>query len=231
MKKIETYYVGGCVRDELMGIKPKDIDIAIVAPSYAAMKNYIESTGATIFLETPEFFTIRASSTIHGAVDYVLCRKDGVYRDGRHPDSVEMGTIHDDLARRDFTVNAIAKNTKTGEIIDPYHGQIAIERKLIRAVGDPVERFTEDKLRMYRAIRFAITKKFDLDYFVQRAMEDIPIKENEISADRVREELAKCFDANTLFTLQQLNMYPTLKHYAFDFCGIKLQPTLKTKIK
>src|SRR5688572_2507881 len=116
---VKVFEVGGAVRDKLLGLRPKDIDFAVEAPSFKAMHEFVSSTCSTIFLIKPEFLTIRAHHATMGAVDFVLCRKDGAYSDGRRPDTVEPGTIFDDLARRDFTINAMAFDEE-GNLIDPH---------------------------------------------------------------------------------------------------------------
>lgn len=119
---VKFYQVGGSVRDKIMGIKPHDIDFAIGAESFGAMREAILARGGKIFLEMEKFFTIRANLPELGSADFVLTRKDGSYSDGRRPDGVTVGTILDDLARRDFTMNAIAINVETGDILDPFDG-------------------------------------------------------------------------------------------------------------
>src|SRR4051812_9903063 len=108
MADAKIYLVGGAVRDKIMNITPKDLDYSIECESFDAMRQYIIDRGGTIFLETPQYFTIRAKVPELGAADFVLCRRDGMYKDNRRPETVEVGTIFDDLARRDFTMNAIA---------------------------------------------------------------------------------------------------------------------------
>ena len=117
-------------------------------------------------VRTPEFLTIRAQVPASEAkllartkvADFVLCRKDSASGDGRRPDSVEPGTVLDDLARRDFTMNAIARDVQTGEVLDPHGGREDIKWKTLRFVGDPMTRIREDGLRVLRGLRFMITK-------------------------------------------------------------------------
>lgn len=132
MSSIKFYQVGGSVRDSFIGLKSKDIDYAVEAPSFDAMREAIKERGGEIFLETPQFLTIRANVPGMGACDYVLCRKDGEYVDGRRPETVTAGTILDDLARRDFTMNAIAI-AEDGTILDPFDGRkdISQDRKSV----------------------------------------------------------------------------------------------------
>lgn len=223
---IKIYQVGGSIRDELLGVKSKDLDFAVEAPSFEAMEKYIVENGGQIYLSNPEFYTIRAN--FRGvAADYVLCRKDGVYTDGRRPDKVEAGTIFDDLSRRDFCCNAIAK-CEDGTLYDPYGGIQDIKDKVIRCVGKACDRFMEDSLRVLRAIRFSITKNFSLDIeVVQQIHSQVIINQlRNVSQDRIREELHKCFRANTLRTLQLLEYYSALRDAIFpDGGGIWLKPT------
>lgn len=225
----QFYQVGGSVRDHLLGIGSKDIDYAVEADSFDAMRDAVLSRGGKIFLETPQFFTIRANVPGLGSCDYVLCRKEGQYKDGRHPTEVSVGTIYDDLARRDFTVNAMAL-TETGELLDPHGGQQHLRERTLSCVGVASERFTEDGLRMLRAIRFAITKDFLIDddivdclrsplFFVPRLMG--------VSQERIREELVKCFAHNTNATLNMLGLFPGLRHHLFRDTGLWLKPTME----
>ena len=221
--------MGGSVRDELLGIKSKDIDYSVEAPSYDAMKAYIADVRkGTIFLESPEHFTIRAKIDGLGAADFVLCRKDGSYSDGRHPDSVEVGTLLDDLARRDFTMNAIAK-AEDGTIHDPHHGAVDLSFGKIKCVGKAEDRFKEDSLRILRAIRFSITKELTLDGTVQRALRDNELVNLLINVpvERIREELVKCFAYDSYRTLQTLMYdYPYVGKKVFDAKNLWLKPTI-----
>lgn len=225
---MKFYKVGGFVRDEILGLKSKDLDFAVECSSFEQMENYIASIGE-IFLSTPEYLTVRAKVPELGIADYVMCRKDGSYSDGRRPDKVEPGTIYDDLARRDFTINAIAIDVESGEYVDPHNGRFDITRKLIRCVGDANSRFSEDSLRMLRAIRFAITKGFVLNADVNRYIIHHGEEIKNVSNDRIREELYKCFQFDTIRTLRFLESYPKLRRYIFDSTNIWLKPTMREK--
>lgn len=201
---IKIFQVGGAVRDSLLGLKPKDIDFAVEAPSFEAMREFVHSSCKQIFLEKPEFLTIRALHPKMGAVDFVMCRKDGAYSDGRRPDSVEPGTIFDDLARRDFTINAMAID-EDGNLLDPHHGHRDLEDRLLRCVGLATDRFNEDALRILRAMRFSITKDLSLSMGIQAVFREPEIwvpKLEAVSTERVREELHKCFAHSTVKTLR-----------------------------
>jgi len=215
---INIYEVGGAIRDRLMKIPSKDKDYAVEAGSYQEMKDRILIGGGTIYLEKPEFLTIRCKMPGFGDADFVLCRKDGVYYDGRHPNSVEPGTIYDDLKRRDFTMNAIAFNVQTNEYIDPHGGVLDIANRVIRCVGNAHDRFTEDALRMLRALRFLITKNMTLSYDIVECLYDPSLLEGltNTSTDRVRDELTKCFKADTAQTLQLFSKFEMFRNYIFD---------------
>jgi len=224
---VKIYLVGGALRDRIMGLPTsKDLDYAVEAGSYAEMRDHILTNGGTIWQEREEYLTIRAKLPTLGDADFVLCRKDGAYSDGRRPDSVEMGTIYDDLARRDFTMNAIAQDVETGEYIDPYNGRTAIAVGFIKCVGNPFDRFNEDPLRMLRAIRFSITKSFSIvnETEIQLYDDRLINKLNTVSVDRVRDELTRCFKANSYETLLALNKFGRLTYTMF-----KLYPQLWLK--
>lgn len=241
------YLVGGAVRDKLMGLNAyHDLDFAVEADSFEDMKEFLmREWGVEIFLEIPEFGTIRGRFTAiteNGdvrsryfadltlgtiACDFVLCRKDGAYSDGRRPDSTAVGTIYDDLKRRDFTVNAMALMIN-GTLLDPFGGRSDVKRGKLSSVGTAKERLSEDALRIYRAVRFAVTKDFEIQFELKAAMRNVGVldKLDNVSAERIREELTKCFKHDTIKTLKLLNDFPELIQHAVDK-GIWLMPTTK----
>lgn len=226
------YMVGGAVRDGYMGITPKDIDYSVEAESYEAMRKYILDNGGEIFLETPEYFTIRAK-IIKNTSDYVLCRKDGEYTDNRRPDIVEIGTIYDDLERRDFTMNAIAVRSD-GVVIDPHNGRGDISKRIIRCVGNTYDRMNEDSLRMVRALRFSITKEMKIHPDIERSFSDNRLLNNlwtKISVDRVKDELMKMFQYDTVKTLRLIAKYPALEQVIFTMRNeqLWLKPTMEKR--
>ena len=159
-KGYKAYVVGGCVRDSLMGIEPDDWDITTSATPEQIKETLMGMKGCKIDShgKGEQFGTVVANFE---GVEYEITtyRCDGTYTDGRKPDSVSFcKNIVEDLARRDFTVNAMAYNHKEG-VIDPYGGQEDLRLKVIRCVGNAEKRFEEDRLRVLRAVRFAVRGK------------------------------------------------------------------------
>lgn len=220
------YLVGGYVRDSFLGVKSKDLDYAVETDSFDSMRELILAKGGEIFLETPSKFTIRANVPGLGATDYVLCRKDGEYLDGRSPETVEIGTIYDDLARRDFRMNAMAIDVDTGAILDPFNGQEDIQYKLISAVGSAEKRINEDKLRALRAVRFAVTKQFSIGSDIVNAILDLKVDDfKATSTERIREELFKMFSCDSKFSIDLLQEFPVLWDLIFKR-NIWFKPTV-----
>jgi tRNA nucleotidyltransferase (CCA-adding enzyme) len=217
---VEEYFVGGLLRDEIItathgtpNTKKSDIDIAVEASSYEEMKQHIIDSGGKIKVESPQFFTIRAILN-NQPVDYTLCRKEGTYKDGRHPDTVEIGTIVEDLARRDLTINAMARHVDSGTLIDPYGGVADIQQRVIRCCGDVETRCSEDYLRVLRILRFSITLGFKIAADTETILYHplyIDNLFNTVSDERIREEFTKCFMFDTGKTLEALDEYPLIK--------------------
>lgn len=224
--EIKRYLVGGAVRDLLLGEKPSDVDYTVEAPSFEAMEAWLVEKGHTIFLSTPEFGTIR-SRLGKEAADHVLARKEGPYTDGRHPDWVEVGTLEDDLKRRDFTVNAMAIDDESNELIDLFGGVRDLTNKRLRAVGDPRDRLREDPLRAFRAMRFAVTKDMTIDRDLDYAMKLVFVLDrlHSVSTDRIRVELGKMFAFDGVASMKiLLNSYPAYLNVVVGR-GIWFKPT------
>lgn len=247
MSAIRLLEVGGVVRDSLLNVRTKDIDYAVEIPymvgqdailGFDTMREFLVNQGFEIFVETPDFLTIRArfprsdprrAST---TADFVLCRSEGPYSDGRRPDYVRVGTLQDDLGRRDFTVNALARD-EDGYIVDLHHGVRDLRDRVLRCVGDPYDRMREDALRAMRALRFCITKGFRMPVELQRVINDGLTVEAlaRISVERREHELRLCFQHDTLYTLRWL--CSTMFSDAFReaaLLGIKLNPTHKRRL-
>lgn len=193
----EAYVVGGCVRDSLMNKDPEDWDLATNATPEEIQKLFKEA-GFDCFYEN-NFGTVgvllpekeRLYSEVAEITTY---RTEGAYRDKRRPDNVKWAkTIEEDLSRRDFTVNAIAVKIENGKsiFIDPFNGKKDLENKIIRAVGDPEQRFEEDALRIFRAVRFAGTLNFKIEEETLKAIKDNGAWILDISSERIRDELVK----------------------------------------
>lgn len=186
----EAWFAGGCVRDALMGIEPHDYDIASSA-SPAQVQALFEKTIDT----GAKHGTITVMS--HGMpVEVTTFRKEDQYTDHRHPEQVEfVRRIEEDLARRDFTINAMAWNPKHG-LLDPYGGRQDLDKKIIRAVGDPKKRFEEDALRMLRAWRFAARLGFDVEEETRKAIDACAGLTSVLSAERVVSEMEEILETN-----------------------------------
>lgn len=223
------YLVGGCVRDELMGKKPKDIDLVAIGGSYEELKNdLLENHNAVIFLERPEFLALRCKTPKFGACDIVLARADGFYSNGRKPDSVILAkTIEEDLARRDATCNAIAKDLSTGKYVDPFGGINDITNKTLRAVGNPLERIKEDSLRVFRYIRFNLTLRFQLEPSLQEAILNANHHADfsNVSNERVYEEVRKMFEFDSFLAFEVMRQVPWYRFFVLS--RLNFMPLLK----
>lgn len=181
----ENYLVGGCVRDSIIGRTPKDWDITTIATPEEIQKIFPDS-----FYEN-DFGTVGVKTDI-GVVEVTPYRLESTYSDSRHPDEVKWAKkLEEDLARRDFTINAMAYDVEKGELVDIFDGQSDLEKKLIRTVGKADDRFREDALRMFRALRFASELGFAIEHDTQQAIEDNADLMSKISKERIKDELTK----------------------------------------
>lgn len=249
MLKYTLYQVGGAVRDRLLGIEnPKDIDFTVVITSTDSIVDArfafdwfiaeIKSEGYEVFLVTPEMFTIRAKfpkdHPQSGLVaDFVIARKESGFVEGtRRPLRVELGTLVDDLERRDFTVNAIAMDG-AGTIIDPFGGVEDLDEMMLRCPVNAVTSFNDDPLRLLRAFRFNVTKGFFITAPIIDAIErmDVDRFKETVSTERIREELDKMFRFDTVRALDALNRlrFTNNKLSKYIFSQIWLKPTTEKK--
>jgi len=183
----EAYFVGGCVRDMLMGIEPKDFDITTNATPEQIKGAFRRTVDTGIKHGT---VTVLAGDESYEVTTY---RLDGEYLNFRHPEQViYTNELKEDLKRRDFTVNAIAYHPQRG-YIDFFGGKDDIEAKIIRGVGDAAERFTEDALRMLRAVRFACQLDFDIEKGTFSALVEKAELISHVSMERIRDEIIKAF--------------------------------------
>lgn len=183
----EAWVVGGFVRDALLGRDRTDVDIASSAP-WERTARVCRQAGMTVHETGTQHGTVTVVAEGE-AIEVTTFRLDGPYKDGRHPASVKRAqTISEDLARRDFTMNAIAYRPGFG-VLDPYGGRSDMARRVIRAVGDPEQRFAEDGLRILRACRFASELGFSIDPATMQGMVRNKGLLPHVSAERVRHEL------------------------------------------
>src|SRR3989344_7005125 len=205
----EAHLVGGCVRDLLIGRPPKDWDITTNATPEQIQAvfpdSFYENDYGTVGVKTG------SEDPSLAIVEITPYRKESGYSDKRRPDKIEFGTsLLEDLARRDFTINAIALDESKGHLIDPYEGQKDIKDKVLRAVGNAGERFSEDALRIMRAVRLVSELSFALDTETAAAMQLHAKHLGAISRERVRDELVRIINSNDpmigLVLAQQLGL-------------------------
>ncbi|MFA6077902.1 MAG: CCA tRNA nucleotidyltransferase [Candidatus Paceibacterota bacterium] len=221
----EAYLVGGCVRDVLAGKKPKDWDFTTNARPEDIIKifpktfyeNEYGTVGVVDESETDETLKI---------VEITPYRIEGKYSDYRRPDSVVFSkNLEDDLRRRDFTINAIAYDITKGQIVDPYNGQKDIKDKIIRAVGNPEERFAEDALRVMRAVRLAAELGFMINSETEKALENNVNNLKNIALERIRDEFIKLvMSPNPMIGIVLANRLGVLKYVSPETeAGIKVK--------
>ena len=186
-----AYVVGGCVRDSLLGLTPHDWDLC----TSALPQQVMELFGAQRCIPTGlqhGTVTVKQSGALYEITTF---RTEGTYTDGRHPDEVHfVPDVREDLARRDFTINAMAYNEKEG-LVDPFGGQADLQSGIVRAVGVPRQRFTEDALRILRLYRFAARFGFAIDPPTAQAAQELCAHLDCVSVERIEEELAKLLNA------------------------------------
>lgn len=183
----EALFAGGCVRDMVMGVPARDIDIATNATPDQVQRLFPRAImvgahfGVVVVLEDPYQFEV------------ATFRTDDAYLDGRHPVSVRYGSVQEDAQRRDFTINGLFYDPNTGSVLDFVNGQADIQRRLVRTIGNPRDRFAEDKLRMLRGIRFAANLVFDIEPATFDAIRDMAKEIHVVSHERIRDELVRLF--------------------------------------
>lgn len=241
----QIFRVGGSVRDEIMGLQSKDIDFTFVLDNldrtveegFQIMTDWLTHKEFTIFLSTPDCFTIRAKfpkgHENEGLVaDFVLARKENGYVEGTRRPILTLGTLHDDLIRRDFTINAIAID-EDGNLIDPFLGVEDIKKKILITPLDPTITLMDDPLRLLRALRFAITKKFKISQEILDAIKQPELMAKlqlTVSGERIREEILKMMAADTPNAFRLLSVMddhiPGFLEVIFDK-GLWLKPTFE----
>jgi len=217
-----AYFAGGCVRDRLMGRTPKDYDIATTATP-----EIIE----TIFPKcVPVGKKFGVMIVVHHnlPVEVATFRQEGPYRDGRHPSSVRFTSPQEDAERRDFTINGLFYDLLHKQVIDYVGGKQDIRTRQIRAIGDPEERFTEDRLRLLRAIRFAANLGFRVEQNTWKALVRLRSEINSVSRERIRDELVKMFTrphaGNALLLLSESGLLKEILPEIEAMKGVNQQP-------
>lgn len=180
-----AYFVGGCVRDELIGREPREYDVATSARPEQVVRLFRRS------LTVGAQFGVVIVVTGEGEVEVATFRSDGAYVDGRRPTEVEFSDPRRDSERRDFTVNGLFLDPDTGEVLDYVGGREDLAANRLRAIGDPVARFREDKLRMLRAVRFVATHGMELDPRTSAAIEEHAADIAVVSWERINAELSR----------------------------------------
>jgi len=240
------YEVGGCVRDEILGLKSKDIDYVAVPSDgllkdvtsahdmFGILESHLEEEGFELFLVTPDCFTIRAKfpkgHKYEGVADFVMARKEiGYIPDTRQP-MVVPGTLYDDSESRDFTLNSLAKD-ENGEIIDYFNGLKALECGVLITPLLAEKTMLDDPLRLLRAFRFSITKGFVIStpIMLTCSMDSVVEKlEQVVSQERIRDEVFKMMKHDTLKTLELFEKIRTLNPKLLEIMfgrGMWLKPT------
>jgi poly(A) polymerase len=182
-----AYLVGGCVRDRLLGQNPKDYDVATDATPDEILEYYPEANPVG-----SHFGVVLVRDEAGDAVEVATFRSDQDYRDGRRPDRVRFETDpRQDVIRRDFTINALLEDPLTGQLLDYVGGRADLQNRIIRAIGDPEQRFQEDHLRLLRAVRFAARLHFEIEPATFEAIRKLAPLAADVSAERVRTEVVR----------------------------------------
>jgi poly(A) polymerase len=187
----QALWAGGCVRDELLGLTPTDYDVATEARPEEVCRLFRRTVTVGMSFGVVEVLGPR---TRHGPlkVQVATFRSDAEYLDGRHPESVRYSTCpREDAIRRDFTINGMFFDPLENRLIDFVGGQADLQARILRAIGDPVQRFTEDKLRLLRAVRFATRFDLTLDPATEAAIQKMAAQIEVVSAERIAEELRR----------------------------------------
>lgn len=203
-----AYWAGGCVRDLVMKRTPKDYDIATSARPEDVMAIFPRAIPVGV-----SFGVVRVVSDEY-EFEVATFRSDGNYRDGRHPESVTFGGEEEDARRRDFTINGLFFDPTRERLIDYVSGVRDIEARVVRTIGDPTDRFSEDRLRLIRAVRFAAALDFRLDGETENAIRRLAGTVMQVSGERVRDELAKILtgprSSDSIRLLQEVGLLAVL---------------------
>jgi poly(A) polymerase len=189
-----AYLVGGCVRDLLLGREPADFDVATSATPQQVMQIFPQTyaVGAQFGVVLVPVRRAATGPDENYCIEVATFRSDGAYSDGRHPDEVQFSQdARLDVQRRDFTINGLLLDPETAEVLDYVHGREDLQRGVVRTIGDPHQRFSEDKLRMLRAVRFAARFGYTIDCETSAAIGELAPQIHQVSRERVRDEILK----------------------------------------
>lgn len=187
-----AYFVGGCARDLLLGCEPADYDVATDATPETVLGIFPDSIAVGAQFGVVLVIVRAADGGQAFKVEVATYRSDIGYTDGRHPDQVRFAkTPQEDVQRRDFTINGLLLDPIENEVLDYVGGQADLQAKIIRTIGDPQERFTEDKLRMLRAVRFAARLGYQIESRTFMAIQRLAPNVGQVSRERIRDELDK----------------------------------------
>jgi len=243
--KYELFEVGGAVRDSILGLKSKDIDYTVVITgtddaneAFVWFQYQLQHEKYEVFLVTPEMFTIRAKfpkNHIHAGLvaDFVMARYEEGFEEGtRRPKICRVGTLLDDLKRRDFTINAIARKLD-GTLIDPFDGYTDLIQGVLSCPVNAEISFNDDPLRVLRAFRFSLTKDLNMSSDAREGIKKLKVQRfiETVSIERIREELDKMFKFDTKKTIEILWELKLMNRPLFDciFNQIWLKPTTEKR--
>jgi len=181
----EAYFAGGCVRDKIMHREPEDYDVATNAKPNQVIKLFKKT------VTVGKAFGVIKVIDQGIDIEVTTFRTEGPYSDGRHPDKVSFSSLENDVLRRDFTINGMVYDPINNKIIDLVNGKADLKKKIIKCIGNPLERFAEDKLRMLRAIRFSVELGFKIEPKTLSAIKKSAKQIKVVSAERIRDEFKK----------------------------------------
>jgi len=186
----EALWAGGCVRDQLLGIEPKDYDVATNATPQQVIDLFGKRRTVPVGVSFGVVMVLGPSRSC-GQIEVATFRSDGAYLDGRRPSEVAFCSAEEDAKRRDFTINGMFYDPVNDQVLDYVGGRQDLDAGIIRAIGDATARYTEDKLRMLRAVRFAATYHFKLDESTATAIRTLRADLTQVSAERIAQELRR----------------------------------------
>ncbi len=215
----KTCWAGGCVRDMVMGLEPQDYDIATEARPDQVMK---------LFKKTiPVGARFGVVKVLYDEFEFEVAtfRSDGKYIDGRHPEEVHFSSEKEDAFRRDFTINGMFYDPVQGKIIDYVNGQVDIKNNIIRTINNPKDRFSEDRLRLIRAVRFAARFQYEIETNTYNAIKELAGTILQISAERIRDELLKMitglYPAESIMLLDEVGLLEVILPEVVAMKGVK----------